>query len=170
MAGKKLGFSVLFLLIVPVLGFGQVRKAGKVEVARALTAPAKAQGILGFIGLDASKFSMSHSYTMSFTSVGGHGFSQGLYLNTMKYQLSNPMSLYLQIGFLSRPFGSFGGKSSFDNQLFISGAGLEYKPSENLKVQFEFSQTPGSIYSPYYGNSFYRRSHLLGKNKEQAKQ
>lgn len=158
MRRNKLSVAVLFALLFPSLIFAQLKKQEKVDMAEALTYPTKLQSIVGLIGLNPNKFSMSHSYTLSFTSIGGHSFSQGLYLNTMKYQLSNPLTMYLQIGFLNQPFGGFGQKSPFESKLFLSGAGFEFKPSDNFKVQFEYSQTPGTIYSPYYYNRFYNNS------------
>jgi hypothetical protein len=156
MAYKKLTVSILCILLLPSLGFSQLKKEEKVDIAKALTYPTKIQSIVGLIGLDPTKFSMSQSYSLSFNSVGGNSFSQGLYLNTMKYQLSNPITMYLQIGFLNQPLGRVGLKSPYDNKLFVSGAGFEYKPSETFKLQFEFSQTPGTLYNSSYYNSFYR--------------
>lgn len=144
---------------LPVLAFSQVKKQDNVNVAKALTTPGQTQGIFSFLGLDPNRFSMHHSYTLSFGSIGGHGVSQGLYLNTMTYQLSDPITMYLQVGLLNQPFGGLNGNDGLNNELFISGAGFEYKPSKNFQVQFEYSQTPGSL-SPYYrgnyNNLFYR--------------
>ncbi len=168
MVKHKLFVTFLFIFIIPSLLFAQLKKQENVDMAKALTYPTKLQSIFGLIGLNPDKFSMSHSYTLSFTSVGGHSFSQGLYLNTMKYQLFNPLTMYLQIGFLNQPFGGIG-QSPFGNKLFLSGAGFEFKPSESFKVQFEYSQTPGAIYSPCYRSSFYNNAwweKYEDKNKE----
>jgi hypothetical protein len=156
MLRHKLAAVILITLIFPSLIFAQLKKQEKVDMAKALTYPTKLQSIVGLIGLDPNKFSMSHSYSLSFASLGGNSFSQGLYLNTMKYQLSNPITMYLQIGFLNQPFGGFGQTSAFENKLFVSGAGFEFKPSDNFKVQFEYSQRPGAMYSPYYYNRYNR--------------
>jgi hypothetical protein len=80
----------------------------------------------------------------------------------MRYQLSNPLAMYLQFGFLHQPFGDLGEKNlNQGSEVFVSGAGLEYQPSENFRLQFEFSQRPSSYYpySPYNSyNRFYQRS------------
>ncbi|MFQ5864318.1 MAG: hypothetical protein ACE5IW_03720 [bacterium] len=167
MLRNRLSFAILFTLILPSLIFAQLKKQEKVDMAKALTYPTRLQSIVGLIGLNPNKFSMSHSYTLSFTSFGGHSFSQGLYLNTMKYQLSNPLTMYLQIGFLNQPFGGFGQKSPFESKLFLSGAGFEFKPSDSFKVQFEFSQSPGATYSPYYHNRFYNTRAWWEKEEDQ---
>lgn len=166
MASKKLSVLILCTLLFPSFVFSQLKKEEKVDMAKALTYPTKLQSIVGLIGLDPAKFSMSQSYSLSFTSFGGHSFSQGLYLNTMKYQLSNPITMYLQIGFLNQPFSRLGLQSPYDNRLFVSGAGFEYKPSESFKLQLEFSQTPGTLYNPYYYNSYYRNKAWWDKEDE----
>lgn len=165
MVSKKLTLAILCFLLFPVLVFGQLKKDE--NIANALTYPTKLQSVFGLIGLDPTRFSMSHSFSLSYTSIGGQGFTQGLYLNTMSYQLSNPLTMYLQIGFLNQPFGGLGQKSPYNNKLFLSGAGVEYKPSNNFKVQFEFSQTPNAFYSPYYyNNSLIRNNRWWDKEKD----
>ena len=168
MAGKKLTMTILCFLLLPLFVFGQQKKSEKVDMAKALTYPTKLQSMISLIGLDPTKFSMSHSYSLSFNSIGGQSHSQGLYLNTMKYQFSNPLTMYLQIGLLHRPFGTLGQNNLPNNELFLSGAGLEYKPSDNFKVQFEFNQQP-YYYSPYYYSPYPRfnqRSNLLDREEE----
>jgi len=157
MASKKFIAAGLLLLIVPTFAFAQLKEDTKVDMATALTRPNKIQGLVGLIGLDPNKFSMSHSYSLSFVTGGGHSFNQGLYLNTMSYRLFNPLTMYLQLGFAHQPFGQLGEKNlSGGNQFFVSGAGLEYQPSENFKLQLEFRQQPYSFYNPYYYNTRYR--------------
>jgi len=159
---KKLTGLLVCLFLLPSLAFGQLKQDGKINMAQVLTKP---QTLVGLIGLDPSKFSMSHSYSLSFTSFGGQSYNQGLYLNTMMYQLSNPIKMYFQFGVQHQPFG----QNEFQNQsqFFVSGAGFEYKPSDNFKVQFEFSQQPNSFYSPYYNRSrFNQFSSPLDKETE----
>ncbi len=92
---KNLTGLIVCLLILPTLAFGQLKQDGKINMAQALTKP---KTLVGLIGLDPNKFSMSHSYSLSFTSFGGQSYNQGLYLNTMMYQLSNPIKMYFQFG------------------------------------------------------------------------
>jgi hypothetical protein len=156
---KRLNLTLLLLLaLLPTLVFAQLKRDATVDVAKALTQPAsKIQGIVGLLGLDPTRFSMSQSYSLSFTTGGGHSYNQGLYLNTMRYQLADPLSMYLQLGFVHQPLGNLGQNSlQQQSEFFVSGAGLEYKPSDNLKFQFEFSQRPSS-YSPYYPYNYYNR-------------
>lgn len=152
----KTAFLVLFL---PALVSAQFKKDANVDMTHALTKPSNVQNMVGLFGLDPNKFTMSHSYTLSFGSFGGNSMTQGIYLNTMQYQISNPLTMYLQLGFIHRPFADFGQQNFGKHDFFVSGAGLEYKPSENFKVQFEFSQQPHSFY-----RSRYPRTSLLTRS------
>ena len=40
------------------------------------------------------------------------------------------------------------------NHLFVSGAGLQYKPYENFTMRFEFNQQQNSFLSPNYYNNY----------------
>ena len=150
---KNLTGLIVCLFLLPTLAFGQLKQDGKINMVQALTKP---QTLVGLIGLDPNKFSMSHSYSLSFTSFGGQSYNQGLYLNTMMYQLSNPIKMYFQFGVQHQPFGQ--NEFQSQSQAFVSGAGFEYKPSDNFKIQLEFSQQPNSFYSPYYNSPYTNRS------------
>ncbi len=150
----KKAFSLLTLAVAltPALCFAQLKRDAKVDMATALTAP-KLENLLGLAGLDPNKFSMSHSYSLSFSSYGGNSFNQGLYLNTMQYQLFDPLTVHLQLGVAHQPFGNQLQGGSFKNELFISSAGFEYKPNRNLTLQLEYSRQPASF---FYHNSPFR--------------
>ena len=138
---------VLFVIVLafPVLLFGQFKQDSKTNFSKALSTPT-VQKIVSLLGLDPNKFSMSHSYSLSFSAMGGQGYNQGLYLNTMKYQLSEPLSFHLQLGIQHQPFGNQAGDYQLQNSAFVSSAGMEYKPTDNVKLQLQFSQRPSSYY------------------------
>jgi hypothetical protein len=136
------------LVFLPVLAFGQLKEQLKPQsFSQLLTQP---QELVGWLGLNPNRFSMQHSYSLSYMSLGGHGFSQGVYLNTMSYRFSDPLQVSLQWGVLNQPFGSFGVPSLYQNGLFVSGASLEYKPSRNFSIGVQYNNIPGGrLYSPY---------------------
>jgi len=114
------------------------------------------QSRFGILGIDMSRFSMSHSYSMSYMSMGGKGITQGLYLNTMSYQFSIPLTVSLQLGMAHNPFagmGENGTASILQNGMFVSGAQLKYKPTENTTIQFDFRNMP---YTNYYPGAYMR--------------
>jgi hypothetical protein len=141
--------AVMFVLL-PVVAFGQLKdQLQPAPFSQVLTAP---QGLIGLIGLDPRRFDMQHSYSLSYISLGGHGFSQGVYLNTMSYRFSDPLQVSLQWGIMNQPFGG-GVPSLYQNGFFLSGASLEYKPSRNLSIGVQYNNIPTSqmYYSPHRG-------------------
>jgi|GEM_PF-446204 len=164
--------TLLVAALIPASAFGQLRKDTDVNMARALTQP-KIAGILGLFGLHPEKFSMTHSYSLSFVSFGGKVFNQGLYLNTMRYQLTDPLSVHLQLGIAHHPLGGQLQGTSPRSEIFISRAGFEYAPTKNLKLQLEYSQQPDSYYyqlSPFLDPISRNRSWYDGKGPSKGQE
>ncbi len=103
-----------------------------------------------FMGIiDPDRIDMSQSYSLTYASSGNNGFMQGLYLNNIRYRLSAPLMLNLQLGYLHTPYNSYGGGFNQGmNGEFVGGASLIYKPSRNVSLSLGFSRMP-YYYSPY---------------------
>ncbi len=151
---------VLLLLIaimsLPASSFGQFKsqQKGKVNFASLLSSGQGSQSLFGILGLDPSRFHMSQSYTLAVMSMGGKSYSQGIYLNRMSYQFESPVTLNLEWGVMNSPLASVGLNSPFKNGFFLSGASLEYKPSENFQIGIQYSNYP--LYSrPYSSRSLF---------------
>lgn len=122
--------KVLFILIgcLFILSFFSVTYSQKQDVENksffGLT-PQKSS----FSLLDPSRLKMSHSYTFSYFSSKKSSGSFGLYLNTIQYQISEPLKLTMNLGYLHR--SSFWQRSgnSFNTQGILSDFQLEYKKS-----------------------------------------
>jgi hypothetical protein len=100
--------------------------------------------------LDPNRFSMDQSYTLSFMSSGRQSTNLGMYLNTMTYQISDPLLMQLRVGYLHQPLGRMNSvPSSFNNTFFVQGAQLLYHPSKSLRISLEYQSIP-SMMSPYY--------------------
>ena len=120
---------------MPCSVMGQLKSQDKpVEISEEIIRPSQ-NSFMGLSIFDPSKFNMTHSLSMSFFSVGGKGVSQQLYLNTMTYQIANPL---------------------FQNGFFLSGAELQYKPSDKLEMRVQFSSMPNYMYNNYWYNNSYR--------------
>lgn len=147
---KKIAF-VLLALIIPTLAAAQLKEQTQpVPFSHLLTAPFnKPQGLIGLLGLNPQRFSMQQSYSLSYLSAGGQGFSQGLYLNTMGYRVADNMQVALQWGVRNQPLGAFGVPGVNQSGFFLSGASLEYKPSRNTALSVQFSSYPTHDYLPY---------------------
>jgi len=155
--------TLIVLSLIPYIVFGQLKRQDKsVEIKQEITKPFDNQ-FMELSIFDPSRFSMSHSISMSYFSMGGKGISQSLYLNTMTYQIASPLLLRVQWGIQNFPHNSLSQNNPlFQSGFFISGAELYYKPNNKFEMKFQYNRMPYSMYnnSYYYQNPFrpYRRS------------
>ena len=92
--------------------------------------------------LDPMRFSMSQSYSVGFFSDGKSGQMQGMYLNTIKYRFTRPISLQFQVGYV-RSSGLFGPQyTSASGQLFIPKFELRYQPTRSVLFTVRFQSWP----------------------------
>ena len=150
---KKIIFCVLFLLMLCTSTTVAQLKTPESNIIESSSLTDKPKGFINAL-LDPSRFSMSHSYSVSLFSVGKQTFSQGLYLNTMNYKFSDPLTMQVRIGFLHQPLGGMGlTNNPYDNQngkLFLQRARLQYRPSKNMSFTIDYQVLPSSMYySPY---------------------
>ncbi len=98
-----------------------------------------------FSFLSPNRFSMSQSYSVGFSSSSYGSSSAGLYLNTLNYQLSEPLTLSADVGFFSPLYssspGSFNSRGLQDptkgSSFVFPRIGLEYKPTKNLSFSLQ---------------------------------
>jgi len=98
--------------------------------------------------LDPSRLKMSHSYTLSYYSSKEGSGNAGLYLNTLQYRVSEPLTLTMNLGYLHSPVFWQRSHSSLNNQRILSDFQLEYK-----KSSFYFLLKIGNLpkgHNPYY--------------------
>ena len=144
---------VIVFAVLPHLLIGQENSNGQTFLARSSTDYLGSGLSRGLSLLDPGRFSMSQSYTMSFTSSGGKGQMMGLYMNTMKYQFSDPLSVTVHVGYMHQPFASANTRQLKDVSGVLSGFELEYRPAKNLFLKIEYGATP-SLSNPYYRNRY----------------
>ncbi len=156
---KNAIFIMLIIALVPCLVLGQLKRQDKpVQIKQEIVRPYQ-NPYFGLSIFDPSKFSMSHSFSMSFFSVGGKGVSQGLYLNTMSYQIANPLLLRVQWGIQNYPYNSLAkNHPAFQNGFFLSGAELQYKPSDKFEMRLQVNSMPNYMYNGYWYQNPYRSS------------
>jgi len=145
----RIGCALVFAgMVLPVFLQAQTPPENMFQLSKPDIRP------VGFLNsfLDPSRFSMQHSYTLSFGRMGSQSMTQGLYLNTMNYQFSEPLTMQVRFGFLHQPFGAqneFQGGTTGMNKVFLQRAMMKYQPTENLMIQIDFQQFPSSLFSPY---------------------
>ncbi|MEX1011888.1 MAG: hypothetical protein WDZ29_07480 [Balneolaceae bacterium] len=110
--------------------------------------------------MDALNMSMSHSYSMTFSGMGGQFQNLNAYTNHMRFDLSEKLTGNVDLSLLHSPFGNsymnmgMGGNSPAA-RVIVDRAELNYQISPNASFSIQFSQRPS--YSPYgyFPGSFY---------------
>jgi len=93
--------------------------------------------------LDPNRFHMSHSYSLSYISSRGGSQTLGMYLNSIEYQVSDPLKIKLDIGYLHQSGGLFkSGSGSLMNGQILPAISINWEPSKNFLFQFNYRQTP----------------------------
>lgn len=109
---------------------------------------------------DMLNMKMAHSYSMTFSSVGGQYQNLNMYTNTMFFDFSKKLDGRLDVSFAHSPFGNnplMGQQQNgLGGEIFIRNAELNYQLSDNASIHVSFQQRP---YSPFgmsrfgsYGN------------------
>jgi hypothetical protein len=149
---KKFLWVSIFIL-VPMLAFGQLKSQTKMPSISDAIAKSDARSFFGFF--DPSRLSMHHSFSMSYMSMGSAGgMMVNSYMNTIDYQISNPLFLRLNLGLMNIPYSSFQ-NPVLNNTQFFGGAELYYRPSENTLLKLGFDVRPGYYGPGYYNNGWY---------------
>lgn len=153
---KKFFLTIVLLAILPFSVLGQLKNQDKpVAIQQELVRP-QGNEFFGLGWLDPSRFTMSHSISMSYFSVGDGSVSQSLYLNTMTYQIASPLMLRVQWGIQNFPHNSLAKNNPmFQGGFFLSNAELKYKPSDKFEMKLQFQQAPYSMVNPYRYDRFY---------------
>jgi len=108
--------------------------------------------------LNPGRFSMSQSYSTSMGYSSGGSYSAGVYLNTLAYQIANPLVFSIDVGFHS-PFYSSGiynstvDPSNIENNtsFVMPRMSLEYRPTENTTLSLHYinGQDAYKAYGPF---------------------
>jgi hypothetical protein len=119
--------------------------------------PGISQGLQFGGWLDPQRFSMSHSYGLTFTRWGNQSLNYGVYTNRIEYKISNPLTLRTNISILHQPFSMIGGNMNSSQFGVLPSFQLEYRPSENMRMSLDVqipvmpnnSQFRNLLYQPY---------------------
>lgn len=144
---KMLLFIVV--LAIPVASFAQFKSQTQLPSISAQIAKPASNLLLGF--LDPNRFQMHHSFSMSYATMGGQGMMVNSYMNTIDYQISNPLFLRLNLGLMNSPINSFN-NPALDKARFFGSAELSYRPSDNTLIQLGIDYRPGFYPGNYYNN------------------
>ncbi len=147
------GVLILVVALTTMQADAQFRsqEPGAPRAAGSIVQGGEASSMFSFF--NAENFHMNHSYSMSYMTMGGRGMAVGMYTNSMFYRISDPLDVRLDVSMAHTPHNSFNNNLNDFSGVFISRAEVNYQPSENFRVQFQYRQVPYGIYG--YGSPFY---------------
>jgi len=101
--------------------------------------------------LDPNKLTTWRSYSFGVTTGGGHTSSGALLVQHMHYQLSKPLSLYMEVGLQHDPLGMAGVGNDGARQASLTIPSLEliYRPTDNVIFSVQYSQRDGNYGDPW---------------------
>ncbi len=141
---KKL-LIMLVALSITITAYAQYRETGSApSIKSRFTNPNL--GLFDFF--NNPNLDMSHSFSMGYSTSSSGSALQQMYLNSIRYRLSEPLTLNLRLGFSHLPYSSFEGGQSEGSAAFMGSANLQYRPSKNLFLTLGFSNIP-YYYYPY---------------------
>ena len=152
---KRIFILVVVVCVAVNIGVAQFKsqEETKSSVVSSLIHPAA--GMSGLLSwFNPENFIMHHSFSFQYMSTGGYGLSTATYTNSMFYKIADPLDVRFDVSLQGSPFGQYGaGQQSDFSRLFLSRAELNYRPWENVRIQFQYMQFPYSFYSPWYSPS-----------------
>jgi len=94
---------------------------------------------------DPKRIRMSQSVSMSAGAGGGGSFSQTVYQNRIDYRLSDPLTLHLNLGFLT-PLQTTGvySQGMQKGTYLLPDVGLDYRPSESTLISLRYTSVPSA--------------------------
>jgi len=145
--------TMLVLALVNFTAAGQFRSQPEARSSAIESIIRQDGGGLLFGWFDPSRLTVRNNYTLSYTTSGGKGFSLGTLTSSLAYQISNPLSVMLDISLVHSPYSNLGGNFAKNiSGVYLSRAELNYRPSNDLLLQVQFRQLPAM----YWLNSYDR--------------
>jgi hypothetical protein len=144
---------IVLVLVCATASFAQFRNTSPVGSTQDYLRGNSILNLKGFRGiLDPSRMHMSNSLSMGYYNMGGTSVSRGLYMNTIDYQISRPLSITTHLGYQFQPSGPAEWNPANNGTQFVGGADLNWRPTENSLFRFSVYrgiQPEGSSYYDY---------------------
>ena len=151
--------TILVLIVISFTAVGQFRSQPEARSSVTESMIRQDDGGLLFGWFDPSRFTMHNSYSLSYTTSGGKGFSLGTLTSSLAYQISNPLSVQFDVSLMHSPYNNLGGNFTKDiSGVYLSRAELNYRPSKNTLFQIQFQQLPAM----YWLNNYDRSGFMSG--------
>lgn len=103
---------------------------------------------------------MNHSYSMTFSSIGGQYQNINAYTNTMHFFFTDDLTGRVDLSLLHSPFGGSNmNNNSMGTELIIRNAELNYQISDKSNISLHFQQIPSYEMNPWSRSPFYDSFH-----------
>ena len=148
---KILAKTAFLLLLLSFIAGAQFRSQpeARSSAGEALIRPD--DGGLLFGWFDPSRLTIHNSYSLSYTTSGGKGYSLGALTSNIGYQFSNALSAQFDVSLLHSPFNNLGGNFANDiSGIYLSRAAINYRPSKDLFFQVQYQQLPAMYWMNNY--------------------
>jgi hypothetical protein len=139
------------LLVVTAIAVGQFRSQPEARSSVGQSLLRQDDDGLLFGWFDPSRLTFHNSYSLSYTTSGGKGYSLGELTSNIAYQISDPLSVQFDVSMMHSPFNNLGG--NFTNNIsgiYLTRAELNYRPSKNMLFQFQYRQLPAMYWLNNY--------------------
>lgn len=149
---RSLFYSLIGLVLVSAIASAQFKTKMNDEPSVSQSLIRSDDSGLLFGWFDPGKLKMSQSYSLSYQTFGQNGLALGVYTNSLSYQVSDPLSVQMDVSVMHSPYSTLGGNFSKSlSGIYLSRAEINYKPSDNTLFQVQFRQLPASMYYGGYG-------------------
>ncbi|HQO10291.1 MAG TPA: hypothetical protein PLK90_04255 [Clostridiales bacterium] len=110
---------------------------------------------------DMSKLSVSHSLSMSYFNTGSGSVMLNEYIAGINYQISDPLTLKLNLGMSYTPYSSFLPAEENSTDIYLKSATLDYRPNDTFRMRVDFRTVRPSDYinaDPFRQNDYFNDS------------
>ena len=146
---KKIKYIIALLTIVSV-GLGQL-KSDLSQNNAIFNNPVGSDDSITSL-FDPSRFSMTHSFSMSMLSMNSQSIGVASYTNNMNFLLRDNLQLHTYVTFMQPNMISSNTPNPYSNSQLYFNTALDYRPTENTHFQVSFGNYP--MYSRYQTSPF----------------
>lgn len=129
---------IILFLFIGVSAYGQFRPGiGAPEEDPRSAKAAMTDNGGGFLSglFDPTRFSMHHTYSMSFSASGNASIGLGVFTNTFRYRASDNLFISADLSAVYSPYSSLGEAHAKSlNGIYLSNARLDWKLGEHTNL------------------------------------
>ncbi|MFO7809876.1 MAG: hypothetical protein R6V47_00700 [Candidatus Delongbacteria bacterium] len=89
--------------------------------------------------IDLSRLSVSHSFSTGYFSSDSNSMLINEYIAGIKYKISEPLTLRMDIGMSYMPYSTFSAHNEEQSELYLRSASLDYQPGESFRMRIDFN-------------------------------